>query len=219
MSNSKSFLFYLDNKEILADLSDAQLGQLLRYLIDFAETGEAQKIADPVVLMAYKFMTAQMRRDMDKYEKKCRKNAENGKKGGRPSKKANGFSESERFSKKPKKAYTDTETDKDTETDTNTDIDTDISIKPVRHKYGEYQNVLLSDADMQKLKTEFPQDYQERIERLSEYMASTGKSYKNHLATIRNWARKDKMQQGTDQNSPVQTENEYKPLNGIVELW
>ena len=59
-----------------------------------------------------------------------------------------------------------------------------------RHKYGEYQNVLLSDDDMEKLKAEFPSDYTERIERLSEYIASTGKSYKNHLATIRSWARK-----------------------------
>lgn len=63
--------------------------------------------------------------------------------------------------------------------------------KPVKHKYGEYKNVLLSDEDMEKLKNEFPSDYQERIERLSCYKESTGKSYKNDLATIRNWARKD----------------------------
>lgn len=62
---------------------------------------------------------------------------------------------------------------------------------PTRHKYGEYKNVLLSDEQMEKLKTEFPNDYQERIERLSEYCASTGKTYKNYLATIRNWAKKD----------------------------
>lgn len=61
-----------------------------------------------------------------------------------------------------------------------------------RHKYGEYGNVLLSDSDMEKLKDEFPTDWEERIERLSAYMASTGKSYKNHLATIRNWARMDR---------------------------
>lgn len=60
-----------------------------------------------------------------------------------------------------------------------------------RHKYGEYSNVLLSDTDLAKLKSEFPNEWMERIERLSAYMASTGKSYKNHLATIRNWARRD----------------------------
>lgn len=69
------------------------------------------------------------------------------------------------------------------------------SAKPIRHKYGEYSNVLLTDEDMDKLKAEFP-DWEARIERLSSYIASTGKSYKNHLATIRNWARNDKKERG-----------------------
>ena len=66
--------------------------------------------------------------------------------------------------------------------------------KPTRHKYGRYKNVLLTDEDYAKLQSEFPHDYTERIERLSEYMASTGKSYKNHPATIRNWAKRDRPQ-------------------------
>lgn len=64
--------------------------------------------------------------------------------------------------------------------------------KPVKHKYGEYSNVLLTDDELEKLKKEYP-DYEDRIERLSSYIASTGKSYKSHYATIRNWARKDGM--------------------------
>lgn len=63
--------------------------------------------------------------------------------------------------------------------------------KDIRHKYGEYENVFLSDSDFEKLKKKFPNDYQQRIENLSSYIASTGKVYKNHLATIRNWARKE----------------------------
>ena len=70
--------------------------------------------------------------------------------------------------------------------------DKDILGKPARHKYGNYNNVLLSDDDLEKLKSEFPKDWDSRIERLSEYIASSGKKYKNHLATIRSWARKDK---------------------------
>jgi predicted phage replisome organizer len=62
--------------------------------------------------------------------------------------------------------------------------------KPVKHKYGEYNNVLLTDDELEKLKAEYS-DYAERIERISSYVASTGKSYKSHYATIRNWARKD----------------------------
>ena len=74
------------------------------------------------------------------------------------------------------------------------DIEEAAPPKITRHKYGFYKNVLLTDEDYAKLQEEFPHDYTERIERLSEYMASHGKSYKNHLATIRNWARKDKQQ-------------------------
>jgi hypothetical protein len=90
--------------------------------------------------------------------------------------------------------------------------------KPVKHKYGEYNNVLLSDEDMEKLKNEFG-DYEERIERLSSYMASSGKSYKNHLATIRNWARKDKEKQTSKSSKPSNTvvlTDEEKKLNEDV---
>ena len=73
--------------------------------------------------------------------------------------------------------------------------------KPQKHKYGEYKNVLLSDEELEKLQDEFPCDWQERIERVSEYCASTGKTYKNYLATMRNWARKDLDKKNTPTNS------------------
>ena len=67
--------------------------------------------------------------------------------------------------------------------------------KSVKHKYGEYNNVLLTDDELDKLKSEYS-DWKERIERLSSYVASTGKTYKSHYATIRNWARKDGVTNG-----------------------
>ena len=66
--------------------------------------------------------------------------------------------------------------------------------KPTRHKYGLYENVLLTDEEYEKLVAEFPHDYRDRIERLSEYIASKGAKYKSHLATIRAWAKKDTVQ-------------------------
>ena len=60
-----------------------------------------------------------------------------------------------------------------------------------KRSYGEYKNVMLTEEEFSKLKREFPEDWQQRIERLSAYMASTGKRYKNHLATIRSWAMRD----------------------------
>lgn len=66
---------------------------------------------------------------------------------------------------------------------------------PVRHQYGEYDNVLLSDEELEKLKAEFP-DYQKRMDNLSYYIKSKGNKYKDHLATIRNWARRDRESSG-----------------------
>lgn len=77
--------------------------------------------------------------------------------------------------------------------------------KEVRHQYGEYKNVLLTDTDLEKLKAELPGTYQDYIERLSRYMASKGVSYKSHLATIRNWARKD-----AEQSQPQQPQKEER---------
>lgn len=60
-----------------------------------------------------------------------------------------------------------------------------------KKKYGEYGNVLLDDEQYQKLLNEFPNDYKDRIQRLDDYVQSKGKKYKDYLATIRTWARKE----------------------------
>ena len=56
--------------------------------------------------------------------------------------------------------------------------------------YGKYQNVFLSDTGLKALRQTVP-TYLEYIERLSEYMQSTGKHYADHTATIRKWYLKD----------------------------
>ena len=76
--------------------------------------------------------------------------------------------------------------------------------RPVKHKHGEYENVLLTDVEFEKLKAEFPNDWQQRIDSLSRYMKSTGKVYKDHLATIRNWARMEAERNGGGTRAPRQ---------------
>lgn len=60
-----------------------------------------------------------------------------------------------------------------------------------KRKYGDYRNVLLTDNEYEKLKEEFPKDYERRIQDLSYYIETKGVVYKNHLATIESWARKE----------------------------
>ena len=91
---------------------------------------------------------------------------------------------------------------------TSTERNNNEEKKVIRHKYGAYYNVLLSDEELSKLQSEFPSDWQSRIERLSEYMASTGRSYNSHLATIRSWSRRE-------QPSSAQKKAHYSPANYV----
>ena len=59
------------------------------------------------------------------------------------------------------------------------------------HTYGRYQNVFLTDEELADLQASFPTVWGQYIEKLSEYMASTGKQYQSHAATIRRWAGED----------------------------
>ena len=61
-----------------------------------------------------------------------------------------------------------------------------------RAVHGCYLNVFLSDTEIAELRAELPNLWQQYVEKLSEYMASTGKTYKNHAATIRRWAAEDR---------------------------
>ncbi|MGN1409714.1 MAG: replisome organizer [Eubacteriales bacterium] len=56
---------------------------------------------------------------------------------------------------------------------------------------GEYENVFLTDEEYEKLSDEFPDTFESKINRLSEYMMQTGKKYTSHYATIRAWAKED----------------------------
>lgn len=85
------------------------------------------------------------------------------------------------------------------ERDIERDSDAGKKPAPSRHRYGVYNRVLLSDDDLTKLKAEFSADWQERIDRLDEYIEIHGDKYKNHLATIRAWARKDKQDEHIQQ--------------------
>lgn len=70
--------------------------------------------------------------------------------------------------------------------------------KMKRRKYGKYKNVLLSEGELDTLKSEFPDDWQSWIEEVSEGVAKSGKKYKNFLAVIRNWARRDAEKKKTE---------------------
>lgn len=66
---------------------------------------------------------------------------------------------------------------------------------------GFYKNVRLSDDEKASLQERFPMDWEKRIERLSKYMADSGKTYASHFDTIIRWSEQDKPKQKTQYGS------------------
>lgn len=66
--------------------------------------------------------------------------------------------------------------------------------------YGKYQNVFLTDNEHRELQELMGNHIDMMIERLSNYMASSGKTYKNHKATLESWYEKDRKKLETEDN-------------------
>lgn len=82
--------------------------------------------------------------------------------------------------------------------------------KPVKHKYGEYQHVLLTDEECKKLSDEYGADiYQKTITFLDEYIEMKGYKAKSHYLAIRKWVvdavkeREQKQRQSQGRKEPV----------------
>lgn|GEM_PF-947805 len=141
MSDKKSFVFYTEYREHLEMLPPEQIGELMLALIDYQETGEVPDLPKGSALaMCFSFIKKRMDKDNIKYEEKCERNKENGKKGGRPAKepvieetdnnpkKPNVFSENRTVIEEtdnnptePRKADNDNEYDSDNEYDNDCD--------------------------------------------------------------------------------------------------
>ena len=74
---------------------------------------------------------------------------------------------------------------------------------------GTFQNVFLTDEDIAELQIKMTGQLDNYIERLSAYSKSTGKTYKDHKATILSWFYKDQGNKKADKPSNIPTWEEY----------
>lgn len=74
------------------------------------------------------------------------------------------------------------------------------NISEKKHKYGEYKHVLLTDDDLEYLKSKYT-NYEELIKYLDEYIEMKGYKAKNHKLAIEKWV--------------VDAVNEYKKKHNI----
>jgi len=87
-----------------------------------------------------------------------------------------------------------------------------------KRKHGEFQNVLLTDEEYQKLKDKLGDEAEAFVEKLSAYMKSRGKRYKDHYATILNWYRREKEGKGATNRNPRDLPKTYTPTPNYDDL-
>lgn len=124
--DKKSFVVRLDLIEQLELLNNEQRGAVFMAMCYYVRDGVDPDFDDPLQKMMWSIVKQQIDRDTQKYEEKCIKNAENGKKGGRPRKKET--EKTERFFKKTEKTerffekpYSDSVCDSDSDSDSDSD--------------------------------------------------------------------------------------------------
>ena len=85
--------------------------------------------------------------------------------------------------------------------------------KEPRHKYGEFKNVLLSDKDLEKLKTEYGEELVEKyIKKMDEWIELNGRRYKNYYLALRQWMNKEvskKQEKVEKQEGDTKYDEEY----------
>lgn len=105
----KSFVMYTEHYDLVRDLSNPEKGWLFDAICLHAMGSDVHGTPPSgEALMAFKFISKQMDRDCDKYEKFLEKQRDNGKKGGRPKLNPEVSEETQKtqaFFGKPKKAY------------------------------------------------------------------------------------------------------------------
>ena len=211
--NKKSFVIYSDWERYFLALSDQQAGMLLKALFAFVSRDELLEL-EPMTMMAFMFMSEQIKRDTEKWEDVCEKRRVSGAKGGKA--RANKANASSRKQNKANQADTDTVTDTDTETDTVTDTvietETDSKQSPV---CAEGLSVGLSMEEIKTLIAECDENtFQHYVRKLRIWSEKTGKSCSDPAFSIRKWIEEDKNKAGI----PKQKSKSDRPAYDLSEF-
>lgn len=163
------FLLYTDYADLIRDLPDDKKGVLFQAIMDYARDGVVPEL-DSVTEVYFKFMTAQINRDKERYDEICKKRAEAGRKGG--------------LAKNQKKDESQTQqSEKDSAKKARKQA---VKKKEPQKEYGEF--VKMTQEEYEKLISKYgDQKVKRMIEVLDNYKGANGKTYKSDYRAILNW--------------------------------
>lgn len=184
-----SFILYNSFYEPIKNLTNEQLGKLFRSIFDYTINGDTTKDSD--ILIAFMFIKNQIDLDTKKWEEERKKRSEAGRLGGINRAK----NQNQKLSSKSKQCLGVLRSAKQSQANQGDNVNVNVNenviekeIYKEKEKFGEFNNVLLTEEEYHKLEKSNLLPY---IEKLSSYIESKNKKYKSHYATILTWSRKD----------------------------
>lgn len=184
----ETLVLFPEVMDITRKFSDEQFGILMRAAFSYRFGGDVYSGDDVAVDVAFQAVANQI----DRYQEFCNKQSMNAKVSGLQQSEAKGKPSAAKCSQsEPSDPPIHVQSMSNPCPYPIQSIESEADKPSSAHTFGKYQNVFFSDGQLEELKMDFPSDWEKRIERLSEYMESTGKKYRNHLATLRMWAKEE----------------------------
>ena len=157
MIEKKSFFLFKDSLNVLDDLSDKKAGKLFKAIRNYQDSSIIP--SEFWLKMALKPFVNQFIRDNKQYDATCRKNKNNGAKGGRPKKPINPVGslqtqKSQLVNSKPKKADKDKGNDKDKDKDKGNENINNRLVSKNQPTILEVENYFLENIDNSKFEAE-----------------------------------------------------------------
>ena len=186
---------YAEWGELFDAITEKDRSEILLAITKFPEY-------EPVDVPIWNFIKSQLQKDYDLFVEKCEKNGEISRNYWQ-SKKSNASernrTDTDGHPKLKHKLLTKTKTKTKTET---------------KIKYGEFNNVKLTDTEYTKLKKIYLDRLDDAIEILSSYIASKGDKYKSHYAVLgkHNWVYK-KINENKPSDSVSKMQEMYEYVN------
>ena len=216
------FKFYTAWGEGIMELSDAEAGRFIKAVCSLADGGENPALSGNERIL-FAMVRKQIEQDRERAEKTSSVRAEVGRLGGISSAKqrqaivsncnqseANASDDKQMqpnaFNKELRIKNQEVRSKNEELSATAAPI-APAPAKPTKHRHGQFQHVLLTDEEYQKLLERFS-DAEKRIQNLDDYLENNRKKhYDNHYLTILTWARNDEQKQ--QQKPAVQPKRTY----------
>lgn len=202
-TDKRTFVFYLDWTDILNGQPDNIRLAVFDAIIEYVKNGNEPEKGTPVYL-AFQFIKYQIDKDTEKYAEVCDKRANAGRKHkGNQYTKRNKTEQMEQVFQNGTNGTNGTDNDYEYEYDNDYDNNTTINSSDIRvsaeksakqktptepkKTYGEYQNVTLTDSEVQKLHEQFGDNAAGMVEYLSAYKIEKNYKTKSDYLTIKRW--------------------------------